>query len=357
MSSDDHHDQAHAGNTPSGIPHPSSAHEPSPSRNEHDALASSLAPLLRQACQDRLSEIRWFRSAWQAGGASTGYATFRDGSGVLIDVVVKLPVGPSEYRWTASAGDSNAPGGCTTTPRVLASGTELGGYDLAWLVIEKLAGKPLKADLNAQSVDDLLRTAVQWYAQADRIRPIGDDPPKREAWGPLLAKARELVKSASVPEEQRWNEALKHAQRALPTLVDRWESRPINTWCHGDLHPGNAMRREGTPPHPPHPAGTACVLIDLAMVHPGHWVEDAVYLERLYWAKPELLGGVKPVSCVAKHLREMGRLGSEDYTTLAHTRRALMAASVPAFLTHEGHPKHLHAALEVLERSLAQIGR
>jgi hypothetical protein len=29
-----------------------------------------------------------------------------------------------------------------------------------------------------------------------------------------------------------------------------------------------------------------------------------------------------------------------------------MAASVPAFLEHEGHPRYVHAALEVLEKLL-----
>jgi hypothetical protein len=34
-----------------------------------------------------------------------------------------------------------------------------------------------------------------------------------------------------------------------------------------------------------------------------------------------------------------------------------MAASVPAFLLHEGHPKYVHAALEHLERLLPLVGR
>jgi len=147
-------------------------------------------------------------------------------------------------------------------------------------------------------------------------------------------------------EEQRWNEALKSVQRIIARLVDRWNARPINAWCHGDLHPGNAMRRGRASP------GEGCVLIDLALVHPGHWVEDAVYLERLYWAKPELLCGAKPVSAIARHLREAGRIGPEDYSGLANIRRCLMAATVPLYLEHEGHPKYVHAALEVLERVL-----
>ncbi len=43
-----------------------------------------------------------------------------------------------------------------------------------------------------------------------------------------------------------------------------------------------------------------CVLVDLALVHPGHWVEDALYLERQYWGHSDLLKGVKPASELAR---------------------------------------------------------
>src|SRR6185503_4504487 len=111
------------------------------------------------------------------------------------------------------------------------------------------------------------------------------------------------------------NQAIRAVQKMLPRLLERWQQRPMNTWCHGDLHLGNAMRRPGAQP------GQPSVLIDLAMIHPGHWVEDAVYLERLYWAKPELLCGIKPVSELARLKREQGTLGQEDYAMLANTRR------------------------------------
>lgn len=326
---------------------------------EHESLAALLAPRLIDACERRLSPIQWFRSAWQAGGASTGYATYTLTPSRSIDVVVKLPVGPSEYRWTtrlSRAHDSTTstdqtppPGACT--PWVLASGTELGGYDLAWLVIEKMPGTPLSSKLDQTAVEDLLLTAVRWYVAAAEVAPIDAADLKREDWTTLVGRARERAKETGIAEGQRWNEAIKAVQKSLERLVDRWHTRPVTTWCHGDLHPGNAMRRNGSPP------GNGCVLIDLALVHPGHWVEDAVYLERLYWARPEMLCGLKPVSVIAKHLRDAQRLGAEDYTALANTRRALMAATVPLYMEHEGHPKYVHAALEVLERVLPVLGK
>jgi hypothetical protein len=318
-----------------------------------------LSPLLRETCRGRLSEITWFRSAWQAGGASTGTARFELRAGRPVDAVVKLPVGPGEYRWTVGVGtcpeDIDEHDG--PTPRVLAAGTELGGYDLAWVVLEKIPGNPLSASPTQENIEGLLRAAAAWYQRAEQVQALSaDDEPKREDWAELIARCRRDVKDHGVAESQRWNEALRHVQKVLPRLSELWEGRRVNSWCHGDLHPGNAMLRStagaaGTAPAP------RCVLIDLALVHPGHWIEDALYLERLYWGKPELLCGVKPVSVLAKCRRELGLKADDDYAGLANVRRVLMAASVPAFLEHEGHPRYVHAALEVLERVLPMVGR
>lgn len=323
-------------------------------------LAHLLEPALIAACEHRLSAIQWFRSAWQAGGASTGFATFALHDATPVDAVVKLPVGPSEYHWTAALGgglsDGPAPPGampaCASTPRVLASGSQLGGYDLAWLVVEKLHGTPLNTCLDEHAVRDLLTAATEYYAAAAKTRPLSEaEPPAPKDWESLIARGRDAIHKHGINEEQRWNQAIKATQRVLSRLIDRWRARPMNTWCHGDLHFGNALRRRGVAP------GDGCVLIDLALVHPGHWVEDAVYLERLYWAKPELLCGIKPVSFVGKLLRERGLSHHEDYVMLANIRRVLMAACVPAFLRHEGHPKYVHAALEILEKTLPMVGK
>ena len=340
---------------------------PTGTSNSHGfagSLATSLEPHLRRACQDRLSAIEWFRSDWQAGGASTGRAMFNLADGTHAPAIVKVPVGPAEYRWTVALGggqtsshgpaDLGCPALCDFTPRVLASGTELGGYDLAWLVIERLDGSPSTARPAEHDVRGLLAAASEFYRSAANARSLVDcEPPPAKDWAGLIAKGRDIIHSHGIAEEQRWNTAIRTTQRVLPRLIERWMGRPINTWCHGDLHLGNVMHR----PAPAQARGHTCVLIDLALVHPGHWVEDAVYLERLYWAKPELLCGVKPVSELARLKREQGHMGQEDYSTLANIRRVLMAASVPAFLLHEGHPKYVHAALELLEKLLPLVGK
>ncbi len=335
------------------------------------SLAAALEPVLRAACQDRLSAVDWFRSSWQAGGAATGFATFRADGGDPVPVVVKLPVGPAEFRWTVALGGlphaaeelgdgplDEKPGcevsagyACAMgpTPRVFAAGTVIGGYDLAWLVVERLRGTPVAAAMSRASIESMLRSAADWYARAARLRPVdGAKGVKTEDWDALLAKARDNVKSHNIADQQRWNHVIHQVQRSIGLLRGRWDSRPIHTWCHGDLHPGNAILRQGFEGN----GVGGCVLIDLALVHPGHWVEDAVYLERLHWGRAEGLDGVKPVNFLARACRGVGIATPEDYTMLANVRRVLMAATAPAFLAREGHPKYIQAALEMLERCL-----
>jgi hypothetical protein len=157
-----------------------------------------------------------------------------------------------------------------------------------------------------------------------------------------------------VPEAHHWKEDVRKVQKLLPRIAAKWDSRPINAWCHGDLHPGNAMRRR-MPAGLDHGSRPPCVLIDLALVHAGHWVEDAVYLERQFWGKPEALFGIHPVSQLAKERRALGLETDGDYGAVANLRRVLMAACAPVYLAHDGHPKYLHAALEVLDRILPQV--
>ena len=347
-------------------------HQPNPGLHNDDGLAPSLEPALLEACKGRLSKLEWFRSTWQSSGASTGFGTYTTDAGTTVPVCVKVPVGPNEYNWTTSLAAANPPPSDPAVPdtlptlRVFASGTELGGYDLAWLVVERLSGHTLAHDLTEESILGLLRTTARWYDLAARIKPVGRPPPPPD-WEAQLAKAREALKVSAIEDSQSWNKAIKDVQKVLPRLAERWACRPINTWCHGDLHPGNAMRRlppsgpsPGDPPssptdQSPHP----CVLIDLALVHAGHWVEDAVYLERLHWGKPELLHGVKPVNAMAKIRKEFGlpHAEGEDHGQLANIRRVLMAATTPAFLHREGHPKYVKTALEKLETLLPLVAR
>ncbi len=317
------------------------------------SLAAALTPALMQECGGRLSPIEWFRSTWQRGGSATGFAHWKRETGSEIEVLVKLPVGPVEHRWTTRLGavpepDWASPGACSLpTPRVAAAGRAIGGYDLGWLVVERLDGRALTAQWDKGALEDLLRAAAQLHRAAASAEPFeGVGPPPPPDWDALVHRSRDACREGDVPDAQRWNEVLKRVQRVVRSLAARWAARPINCWCHGDLHPGNGMRR---------PEG-GCVLIDLAFMHPGHWVEDAIYLERQFWSHPERIFGIHPVSVLARFRREAGLAADDDYGSLANVRRVLMAACVPGLLEREGSPKYAHAALDLLQRLLPQVG-
>lgn len=312
------------------------------------SLAPQLAPALVEACDGRLTEIRWFKSDWQRGGAATGYARFACDGGVR-DVVIKLPVGPTELKFHVWLSQCGAP-----TPRVVFHGESVGGYDLGWLVMERLPGDPLAEDKHASVIEELITAAAHFQKHASEVAPNPPEPKERFDWPVLAEKALKMIHDhPELPEKSKWKDAVKSAQKCMARLVAKWNARPITGWCHGDLHAGNAMRRpEGSVWGEP-----CCVLLDLAEVHPGHWTEDAVYLERLHWGKPELLHGHKPVKLLAAARRRLGLDNGENPGDVAMVRRVLMASVAPAFFPREGHPKYLHAALEMLEKHLQEAVR
>lgn len=312
--------------------------------DQHD-LGPRLETSLLHACAGRLADIHWFRSDWQIGGAATAYAKFQVDQGPPRDVVVKFPIGPREHHVLTVLGDTDAP-----TPRIVAHGEDLGGQPVLWVVMERLPGTPLAAHRHAEVFPHLADAAAHFYKAGEGRLAL--DPPQDHDWQRLLERSREALRdNPSIPHASRWSEAVKHTARALPRLLTIWNGRAMNSCCHGDLHPGNCMERPTDSPW----GGAGHILFDFAQAHSGHWVEDAVYMERLYWARPKVLNGMKPVSMLAQARRALGLDTGDDYATLADTRRALMASTAPAFLDTEGHPAYMSAALEILERSLAQL--
>ena len=90
-------------------------------------------------------------------------------------------------------------------------------------------------------------------------------------------------------------------------------------------------------------------LVDLALTHAGHWVEDAVYLEHLFWGHDEKLFGVKPVKQMRRLRKERGLRVGEDDSVLADIKRLLIASTTPGFLKVGGDTLHAHGALVVAE--------
>lgn len=317
------------------------------------SFGTTLEPVLRRACDGRLSAVNWFRTDWQRGGALTGTATYTDDRGIAREVVVKLPVPPCEQQWLAalqsyaSAGEAAGKDDAgdeidePLVPRLYAHGSVLNGYDLAWVAMEHLPHGPLGSGWGGKEFDLLIAAVVRFYA-AGADFPLTGEPMRRD-WNQLLDKSRQAVRDKAMPEPQRWSKALKKAQRKFKQWVDLWEDRPIDGWCHGDLHLANALSRE------PAPAGPA-VLIDFARARIGHWLEDAIYFEHLYWARSQRLHGRKLTRQIAHERKRLGLPVEKDWARRAEARRALLAATTCAHLRFDGDPRHLAAALEVLER-------
>ncbi len=311
------------------------------------SLATSLAPVLCDACEGQLSDISWFKADWQRGGAATATATFTPISSNPRPVIVKLPVVGRELLWTKRLQpDNGADDPDLVIPHLLQSGSELAGYDLAWLIIEKFRHGPLGLKWHDNHIPRIIDAAVRFHAATSQ-HPI-DQEPRFEDWHALIATARENARLNELPEQQRWNTVLKSLTARLDDLVAEWRARPITQWIHGDLHIANAMSRHGMN------KGNVS-LIDLAEVHPGHWVEDAVYLERQFWARPERLAGHDPVKAMSKARKKLGLPVDANDAHLATIRRVLLAATAPDFLASEGHPVYLHSCLEHLEQGLAVV--
>jgi hypothetical protein len=312
------------------------------------SLVQALAPALVAAAGGpaRLQGLTWFRSTHQRGGGATGYARYADDNGQTHDAVIKAPVNSIEYRWTVRLAHAQRGEPNPVTPRLYAHGTSMGDYDFAWLILERLPGQPLAGALDGQGVRDMLTAAARLEGLARDIEPITPDTQAKQIdFEAVINKSRDVVRRGVLvagAEGQHWNNTLKAVTSALPFLLARWRNRPCNAWCHGDLHPGNAMRR----------ADGTLVLIDLALMHTGHWVEDALYLERTSWGRPDGLCAVNPVKELALHRRELAMHDNEDYGMLACVRRVLTASCAPALIEREGNRVYLQAALEIIRRNL-----
>ncbi len=314
------------------------------------SLGPALLPQLNEACENRLRDVRWFRTDWQRGGAATAYGTLdgRSPSEDPRDVVIKFPIGPREYRVLVGLGAVAAP-----TPRIAYHGTELGSFDMAWVVMERMHGEPLKSDPSKHTFRLCAGALARFYRCAERCWPLQEHETTAD-WPDLISKARESAKVNAIPDAQRWSNTIHQVQRVLDRLLIKWHTRPVNAWCHGDLHLANLMLRAADSPWREggtEQAGPEAILFDFAGVRCGHWIEDAVYLERQYWANRDVMKKVKPVSLIARARRDAG-LPTDDYTQLACIRRILLASCVPAFLDREGHPTYLAAALDTLEHQL-----
>ena len=322
-------------------------------QNPGSSLGPALLPQLSEACEGRLRDVRWFRTDWQRGGAATAYGLLdpTDAAEPEREVVIKFPVGPREYRVLVGLAETPAP-----TPRIAYHGTALGSFDMAWVVMERMHGDPLKSDPSKKTFRLCASALADFYRHAEHCWPLREHETTAD-WPDLIRKARESAKVNAIPDAQRWSNSIHQVQRVLDRMLIKWHTRPVNAWCHGDLHLANLMLRSVDSPWRDTDATSGepeAGRFDFAGVRCGHWIEDAVYLERQYWANRDVMKKVKPVSLIARARRAAG-FPSDDYTQLACIRRILLAACVPVFLDREGHPTYLAAALDTLDHQLGLL--
>ncbi|MEM1423580.1 MAG: phosphotransferase, partial [Planctomycetota bacterium] len=209
---------------------------------------------------------------------------------------------------------------------------------------------PLAAHLHPKVFEELADAAAAFYQEAERVWPT-IAPRKEWDWPGLLEKAERKAREHAIVGEETWCACLSDVRRRLDPILREWDARPRDTWCHGDLHPGNIMRRDEASPW----GEAGPVLLDFAETHPGHWSEDAIYMERLYWARPELIEEAQPVETLRRARMALGLASHEEDARLLDVRRVLISATVPAFIERHGHPSYLKAALGVLEETLPRV--
>ncbi len=190
----------------------------------------ALEPAIRDSCGGRLSEIEWFRATWRAV-RSDGLFAVRDGS-VDVPVIVKIPVAPMNSNgqfnsvhhgrivmWSRSGASPDAEGAGFRAC--------LSGHDLAWLVIERLDGKPVSGDLSERSLVDCC--AQRWSSSACGARAARSDRRHRRRIGKALDESRQWCVTTTL--RTRALEGVFRACRSCCRGFGEVESREINAWC------------------------------------------------------------------------------------------------------------------------------
>jgi Ser/Thr protein kinase RdoA (MazF antagonist) len=212
--------------------------------------------------------------------------------------------------------------------------------------MERFPHGPLGMHWHREHIRRIAEAAARFQAET-RSHEVTEGP-RIEEWEALVRESIAAVRINQLPDAKRWSAGLKQLSSRLDEIVEEWRARDTRQWVHGDLHLANAMSRDGLEKGP-------VALIDLAEVHAGSWIEDAVYLERQLWSRPERLKPHGPVKTLAAERRRLGLPVEKNYARLAMIRRLLLAATAPRFLRSEGHPAHLDACANWLDRGLAEV--
>lgn len=187
------------------------------------------------------------------------YLTGRDAATGLA-VFVKMNVSPWELHWMRALGAQVS----DLVPQVLASGAQLGGYAVAWLVLERVPYQLLDDEWGDRRFDLLAEAAVSFQVAAQGID-------------------RRFTGMEGFHSTKGWIE--QGLRAGCPGPIARVLERLHRDWdwvartcslevCFGDLTPVNALSR--TPP----PGGESALLIDpIPRVAPWAW--DGAYCQSI----------------------------------------------------------------------------
>lgn len=166
------------------------------------------------------------------------------------EVILKLDVTERALYWTRTLSE-HCP---TISPKVIASGDQLGALEVRWLVMERLEALP---DVAAQLVD-----AVKASVAVHLAAPLVD-----------LSLAYDVGQAAIRGWLQRAaaDSAPQGTSQLLNTLDTDWlclDAQCASTLAFGDLHAGNVMARDD---------GSVVLIDPIPRVAP--WLFDAAYAQ------------------------------------------------------------------------------
>jgi len=300
-------------------------------------LRSALIAAIEHATSERVEDLAFFRGPAQRGTGTPARVRL-----ATRELVVKFPVSATELHWFRQLGERG-----DSVARLIASGDCLGdrsdGLDIRWIALERLPHETPPHTPDPRETERLAAAAARFAhaarQQGDAARQqdectLDDWPPRLEA---AIAAVDAWHRTSAPAPARRWRALHALVMRELPALAETWRHRAAPEWIHGELHPRHARTRSAGPSAP-------MILTDLASVRRGHWIEDAIDLERHFWIQPDLLRAARPLRAIARARRAHGlplarpdaRLdpdgGDDDgYLPLARIRRLLVAAAAPQF--------------------------
>ena len=237
-------------------------HTPITSKRRY-LLAHLLEPVLKNCCNGCLGEITWFKS-WSSSGAATGSSDLvRMPAGAVkssLNFPLARPNIAGHRNWATRDQGAHAPASLPVDPNW--AGTTLDRRGTHY-------GEPIRRACS-RAMHDVIVAASNFTPMPPCVPALRSGPAKPLDWEGTR-QARDVCHIFAIADAQRWNEAVKHRQ-----------SPPPSSWPAGTPARSTAGARRSALPETflrlaaPRNDVSPASRLDLAMVHPGHWIERGV---------------------------------------------------------------------------------